>query len=94
MEKALVLAVLLAVVSCRTLVILENVLTKESHSSFLADLGSKDSDIVYKYATDSSLTIKKYGESLYNNIVILAPSVASFGNAVSANDFLNFLRWR
>jgi len=91
MEKAIVIALLLAVASCRTLVILENVLTKESHSSFLADLATKDGDIVYKYATDSSLTIKKYGESLYTNIVILAPSVASFGNGVAANDFLTFL---
>ena len=91
MEKAIIIASLLALASCRTLVILENVLTKESHSSFLADLATKDGDIVYKYATDSSLTIKKYGESLYNNIIILAPSVAAFGNAVQANDFLTFL---
>lgn len=91
MEKAVIVSLLLAVASCRTLVILENVLTKESHSSFLSDLSTKDSDIVYKYATDSSLTIKKYGESLYNNIIILAPSVAAFGNGVTANDFLTFL---
>lgn len=91
MDKAILFALLLSVASCRTLVILENVLTKESHSSFLADLATKDTDIVYKYATDSSLTIKKYGESLYGSVVILAPSVTAFGNGVTANDFFTFL---
>lgn len=66
-------------------------MTKETHSSFLADLVAKEQDVVYKYATDSSLTIKKYGESLYDNIVILAPSVTAFGNSVTANDFLEFV---
>ena len=93
MLKGVLLVIVVALATCkqRTLVILENVLTKETHSSFLADIAAKDQEIVYKYATDGSLTIKKYGESLYDNIVILAPSVAAFGNGVTANDFLTFL---
>jgi len=75
----------------RTLVLLENVLTKESHSAFLGDLVDKGQEVVYKYATDSSLTIRKYGESLYENIVILAPSVSAFGNSIAAADFLEFI---
>ena len=93
MEKLLVLLLVVVSVACkqRTLVILENVLTKETHSSFLSDLVAKDIDLVYKYATDSSLTIKKYGEPLYDNIIILAPSVSAFGNGITANDFLEFV---
>lgn len=93
MEKLLLCLLVLGGASCkqRTLVILENVLTKESHSSFLSNLADQGQDIVYKYATDSSLTIKKYGEALYDNIVILAPSVTAFGNGIAANDFLDFI---
>lgn len=93
MNKLLILVGLLSLCACkqRTLVILENVLTKESHSTFLADVAAKDQDIVYKYATDGSLTIRKYGESLYDNILIMAPSVTAFGNGISTNDFLEFV---
>lgn len=91
--KVFLLALLIAMAQSkpRTLVILENVLTKESHSTFLADLAAKGQEIVYKYATDSSMLVKKYGESLYSNIVILSPSVTAFGNGITANDFLTFL---
>jgi len=81
----------LSAASPRTLVILENILTKETHSSFLADLKSKNTEVVFKYATDSALTIKKYDERLYDNIVILAPSVTAFGNGIAAADFLQFV---
>lgn len=94
MTRSLLLLVALATVATcrpRTLVILENVLTKETHSSFLADLGEKDTDVTYKYATDSSLTIKKYGERVYDSIIVLAPSVAAFGNALTPTDFLDFV---
>ena len=93
MLKVVTFLILVTIITCkqRTLVILENVLTRETHSSFLADLAAKDQDVLYKYATDNSLTIKKYGESLYDNIVILAPSVTAFGNSVTANDFLGFV---
>lgn len=81
----------LGAASPRTLVILENILTKETHSSFLADLKSKNTEVVFKYATDSALIIKKYGERLYDNIVVLAPSVTAFGNGITAADFLQFV---
>ena len=37
------------------------------------------------------LIIKKYGERLYDNIVVLAPSVTAFGNGITAADFLQFV---
>ena len=42
-------------------------------------------------ADDSTLNIKKYGEFLYDNIVVFAPTVEEFGGSLSAEALTEFI---
>lgn len=47
--------------------------------------------MTYKLADDSSLVISKYGEYIYKNIVIFAPSVEEFGGDLSVEKLTEFV---
>jgi len=93
-----VLAVLIAVTFCgaspttktkRGLVLLENLQLRNSHSiffNFLEELYSLD----YHEASDPKLTLSKYGEYLYDILVIFAPNTDEFGK-IDVDDVLNFI---
>jgi len=47
--------------------------------------------LTYKLADDSSLLLSKYGEYLYKNVIIFAPSVEEFGGDVSVERLAQFV---
>lgn len=75
----------------RTLVLLENLSIKETHSVFFEDLGSRGFQLTYKMADDSSLALSKYGEYLYDNLIIFAPSVEEFGGSIDVQVITDFV---
>ena len=75
----------------KTLVLLENLSMKESYSVFLGDLQSRGFQLVYKLADDPSLALSKYGEYLYENLIIFAPSVEEFGGTVDVASITDFI---
>jgi len=48
-------------------------------------------DLTYKVADDSSLHIKKYGQYLYDHIIVFSPSVEEFGGDLSAEAITEFI---
>lgn len=75
----------------RTLVLLENDFMKVSHSIFFDDLRQRGHQLVFKLADDSGLTLSKYGEFQYENLIIFAPSVEEFGGNVDVQAITDFI---
>ena len=75
----------------KTLVLLENLSIRESHSVFFNDLKSRGYQLTFKMADDSNLALSKYGEYLYDNLIIFAPSVEEFGGAIDVNSITDFV---
>lgn len=75
----------------KTLVLLENNVIKDSHSVFFSDLKSRGFQLVFKLADDSSLALSKYGEYLYDHLIIFAPSVEEFGGSIDNTALTNFI---
>lgn len=47
--------------------------------------------MTFKSADDANLVLSKYGEYLYDNLIIFAPSVEEFGGAVSVEAIAEFI---
>jgi oligosaccharyltransferase complex subunit beta len=75
----------------KTLVLLDNWAIRETHSIFFKTLRDRGYDLTYKTADDSSLSLVKYGEFLYDNLIIFAPSVEEFGGSVDVQAITNFI---
>ncbi|KAH8322371.1 hypothetical protein KR074_002314 [Drosophila pseudoananassae] len=98
MWKALLIAVL-AFVHCQavletdanTLVLLDNLAIRETHSIFFKSLQDRGFKLTYKLADDSSLLLSRYGEYLYKNVIIFAPSVEEFGGDISVERLAQFV---
>lgn len=47
--------------------------------------------MTFKTADDSSLALVKYGEYLYDNLIIFSPSVQEFGGSIDVAAITNFV---
>ena len=47
--------------------------------------------VTYKVADDSTLQLKKYGEFLYDHVVVFAPTVEEFGGFLNAEALTEFV---
>lgn len=75
----------------RTLVLLDNWTIRETHSIFFRTLRDRGFDLTYKTADDSALALVKYGEFLYDNLIIFSPSVEEFGGSVDVPAITSFI---
>eukprot|EP00897_Mesotaenium_endlicherianum_P009771 jgi/Mesen1/8822/ME000053S08219 len=75
----------------KVLVLLDDDSIKSSHSLFFKSLQDRGYDLDFKLATDSSLSLQKYGEYLYDAAVIFAPKVESFGGSVDLAAIIDFI---
>jgi len=81
----------LSVADKRVLVLLENLTVKETHSIYFKSMADDGYDLTYKVADDATLNIKKYGEFLYDHLVIFSPSVEEFGGNLNAETLTDFI---
>ncbi|XP_065061237.1 dolichyl-diphosphooligosaccharide--protein glycosyltransferase 48 kDa subunit-like [Rhopilema esculentum] len=75
----------------KTLVLLENAHVRETHSIFFKFLQDKGFELTYKLADDPDLALQKYGEYLFNNLIVFAPSVEDFGGSVDVAAITKFI---
>ena len=64
---------------------------KETHSIYFKTLFSSGFELTFKVADDSGLVLKKYGEFLYDHLIIFAPTVEEFGGAISPEAITEFI---
>ncbi|KAK9501613.1 hypothetical protein O3M35_012308 [Rhynocoris fuscipes] len=74
-----------------TLVLLDNLAIKETHSIFFRSLKDRGYSLTFKLADDANLVLSKYGEFLYDHLIIFAPSVEEFGGALSVDAITEFI---
>ena len=58
-----------------TLVLLDNLAIRETHSQFFKSLQDRGYQLTFKSADDPGLTLIKYGEYLYKHLILFSPSV-------------------
>lgn len=75
----------------KTLVLLDNYLTKETHSLFFKSLKDRGHALSFKLAKDSTLSLFKYGEPLYHNLILFAPNAEEFGGKIGKKTILDFI---
>ncbi|CAD1471584.1 unnamed protein product [Heterotrigona itama] len=74
-----------------TLVLLDNLAIKETHSIFFKTLHDSGYTLTFKLADDANLQLSKYGEYLYQHLIIFAPSVEEFGGVLSVETITDFI---
>ncbi|XP_047349278.1 dolichyl-diphosphooligosaccharide--protein glycosyltransferase 48 kDa subunit [Vespa velutina] len=74
-----------------TLVLLDNLAIKETHSIFFRTLQDGGYSLIFKLADDANLQLSKYGEYLYQHLIIFAPSIEEFGGSLSVDAITDFI---
>lgn len=74
----------------KTLILLDDMLDRFSYSLFFDSLKGRGHTLSFLTTDSADLILVKYGEYLYDNIVLLAPSVENF-NVISFEDILEFV---
>ncbi|OXU17865.1 hypothetical protein TSAR_013678 [Trichomalopsis sarcophagae] len=74
-----------------TLVLLDNLAIKETHSIFFKTLQDSGYTLSFKLADDANLLLSKYGEYLYKHLIIFAPTVEEFGGSMSVEAITDFI---
>jgi len=73
------------------LVLLDNLAIRETHSIFFKSLSDRGFSLNYKSADDSNLLLSKYGQYMYQNVIVFAPSVEEFGGSLSVEALTKFV---
>lgn len=68
----------------RTLVLLDNMATKNTHSIFFSSLESRGHQLHFHHAESTSFSLRDFGEYQYDNIIMMAPSAKDLAKASSA----------
>ena len=77
--------------SKKALVLLENHSMRDTHSIFFDDLKSRGYQLTFRLADDPNLALSKYGEYLYEHLIIFAPSVEEFGGTIDVPAITDFI---
>ncbi|CAF3578571.1 unnamed protein product [Adineta steineri] len=77
--------------SKRVLVLLDNLAIRESHSFYFQHLKNRGFELTYRSSDDSTLQIVKYGEYIYDHIILFAPATKEFGGRLDAEVLTEFV---
>lgn len=75
----------------RVLALLDNMAIKETHSIFFKSLIDAGFGITFKLADDPSIVLKKYGEFIYDHLILFSPSVEEFGGTLTVDSITEFI---
>ncbi|KAF4393239.1 hypothetical protein G4B88_001973 [Cannabis sativa] len=67
----------------RLLVLLDDFSLKSTHSIFFNSLKSRGFELEFKLADDPKLALQRYGQYLYDGLVLFSPSTESFGGGLN-----------
>ena len=92
-------SIIIAIVTCftlslaeqETLVLVDNLNIRETHSQFFKSLQDRGYNLTFKLADDANLVLSKYGEYLYKNLIIFSPSVVEFGGQIDSEAITKFI---
>ncbi|KAF3439033.1 hypothetical protein FNV43_RR17308 [Rhamnella rubrinervis] len=75
----------------RLLVLLDDFSIKSSHSIFFLSLQSRGFHLDFKLSDDPKLTLQRYGQYLYDGLILFSPISDSFGGSLNLGAVLDFV---
>nr|KJB79489.1 hypothetical protein B456_013G052700 [Gossypium raimondii]KJB79494.1 hypothetical protein B456_013G052700 [Gossypium raimondii] len=75
----------------RVLVLLDDLAVKSSHSSYFNSLKLRGFDLDFKLTDDPKIALQRYGQYLYDALILFCPSVERFGGSVDVAAIINFV---
>ncbi|MED6204147.1 Dolichyl-diphosphooligosaccharide--protein glycosyltransferase 48 kDa subunit [Stylosanthes scabra] len=75
----------------RVLVLLDDFAIKSSHSIFFNNLKSRGFDLDFKLAHDPTISLQRYGQYLYDALILFSPTIERFGGSIDAAAILDFV---
>jgi oligosaccharyltransferase complex subunit beta len=75
----------------RALVLVDSLSTRETHSQILQHLNHLGLQVTLRTADDPSLQLVRYGQHVYDHVLLLSPYVQEFGGAVNIRALIDFV---
>ncbi|XP_043713103.1 dolichyl-diphosphooligosaccharide--protein glycosyltransferase 48 kDa subunit-like [Telopea speciosissima] len=75
----------------RILVLLDDFAIKSSHSIFFKSLQTRGFELDFKLADDPKLSLQRYGQYLYDGLILFSPTIERFGGSVDLAAVLDFV---
>jgi len=75
----------------RILVLLDDLALQSSHSLFFDSLSSRGYALEFKLADDPKIGLKRYGQYLYDGLILFAPSADRFGGNIDSAAIVDFV---
>ncbi|RDY08938.1 Dolichyl-diphosphooligosaccharide--protein glycosyltransferase 48 kDa subunit, partial [Mucuna pruriens] len=75
----------------RVLVLLDDFAVKSSHSLFFNSLKSRGFDLHFHLADDPKIALQRYGQYLYDALILFSPTIERFGGSIDAAAILDFV---
>ncbi|KAJ4963775.1 hypothetical protein NE237_023714 [Protea cynaroides] len=75
----------------RILVLLDDFAIKSSHSIFFKSLQTQGFELDFKLADDPKLTLQRYGQYLYDGMILFSPTIERFGGVLDLAAILDFV---
>nr|XP_010923440.1 dolichyl-diphosphooligosaccharide--protein glycosyltransferase 48 kDa subunit [Elaeis guineensis] len=75
----------------RLLVLVDDLAVRSSHSVFFKSLQTRGFDLEFKLADDPKLSLQRYGQYLYDGLILFSPSIQRFGGSLDQNAVLEFV---
>ncbi|KAK9287323.1 hypothetical protein L1049_015738 [Liquidambar formosana] len=75
----------------RILVLLDDFAIKSSHSLFFKSLQTRGYELDFKLADDPKIGLQRYGQYLYDGLIIFSPTIERFGGSIDLAAILDFV---
>ncbi|KAF5751121.1 Dolichyl-diphosphooligosaccharide--protein glycosyltransferase 48 kDa subunit [Tripterygium wilfordii] len=75
----------------RVLVLLDDFAIKSSHSLYFNSLQSRGFELDFKLADDPKIALHRYGQYLYDALILFCPTIDRFGGSVDLAAILDFV---
>ncbi|XP_015866874.1 dolichyl-diphosphooligosaccharide--protein glycosyltransferase 48 kDa subunit [Ziziphus jujuba] len=75
----------------RVLVLLDDLAIQSSHSLFFKSLQSRGFDLDFKLAYDPKISLQRYGQYLYDALILFSPTIEGFGGSIDQAAILDFV---
>ncbi|XP_041015786.1 dolichyl-diphosphooligosaccharide--protein glycosyltransferase 48 kDa subunit [Juglans microcarpa x Juglans regia] len=77
--------------SRRVLVLLDDLALKSSHSLYFKSLQSRGFQIDFKLSDDPKIGLQRYGQYLYDGLILFCPTTERFGGSIDLTAILDFV---
>ncbi|XP_058190601.1 dolichyl-diphosphooligosaccharide--protein glycosyltransferase 48 kDa subunit [Rhododendron vialii] len=75
----------------RILVLLDDLALQSSHSLYFSSLQSRGYALDFKLADDSKIGLQRYGQYLYDGLILFCPSIDRFGGSIDSAAIVDFV---